>query len=338
MLVSSYTLETAATDHPAIDQVDALIGLHISRNETKHVYMQSPEEGLIQRYKMLDANKKTSRDVERTPMAKGSVAKQTELLSQDYVFDHIKNLVSSGTHYIHSPEMQLNRLHKVMFSSYGGVRMFQILHLYHSAHRLSSVQLIAYATARLENRLRWCFNTVPYTLAEHQKIEAKSKNSESLQKLKIQQEELYENLKQATPILESISDPLREKLDRIFNAHLGHNTVASYRFGNDQDEMWLTAFKEYSYAAVAAMDEYASEVLSADVTKDLDEDVRTALLGCAGKAALVLDGSSQADYCSFPFMSHSVITTLVRNMSMIERSIFEVGIGFLSYFLLRIQC
>lgn len=124
MLVSSYTLETTATDHPAIDQVDALIGLHISRNETKHVYMQSPEEGLIQRYKMLDANKKTSEDVERTPMAKGSVAKQTELLSQDYVFDHIRNLVSSGTHYIHSPEMQLNRLHKVMFSSYGGVCMF----------------------------------------------------------------------------------------------------------------------------------------------------------------------------------------------------------------------
>lgn len=290
------------------NQVDTLIGIHISRNETKHVYMQSPEEGLIQRYKILEANKKTSRDVERTSMAKGSVAKQTELLSQDYVFDHMKNLVSSGTHYIHSPEMQLNRFHKVMLSGYGG--------------------LIAYATARLENRLHWCFNTVSYTLAEHRKIEAKSKNNTSFQKLKIRKEEIFEDLKQATPILESISDPLRDKLDRIFNTHLGDNTPASYRFGNDQDETWLTAFKEYSYAVVAAMDEYASEVLSADETKDLDEDVRTALLGCAGKAALVLDDSSQADYCSFPFMSYSVITTLVRNMSMIERSIFEVSSWF----------
>ncbi|KAG2365304.1 hypothetical protein BDR07DRAFT_1481418 [Suillus spraguei] len=273
------------------NQVDTLVGIHISRNETKHIYMQSPEEGLIQR---------------THPMAKGPAAKQTELLSQDYVFDHLKILISSGTHYIYSPEMQLNRFHKVMLSSYGG--------------------LIAYATARLENRLRWCFNTVSYTLDEHQKIEVKSKNSASFQKLKIKKEEIFENLKQATPVLKAISDPLRDKLDRIFNTHLGDNTPASYRFGNDQDEMWLTAFKEYSYAVVAAMNEYASEVLSADETKDLDDDVRAALLGCAGKAALVLDVSSQAGYCSFPFMSHSVITTLVRNMSMIEGSIFEDSI------------
>ncbi|KAG2029408.1 hypothetical protein BDR03DRAFT_987774, partial [Suillus americanus] len=290
------------------NQVDALVGIHISRNETKHVYMQSPEEGLIQRYKILEADNKTWRDVERNPMAKGPAAKQTELLSQDYIFDHLRNLVSSGTHYIHSPEMQLNRFHKVMLSSYGG--------------------LIAYATARLENRLRWCFNTVPYTLDQHQKIEAKSKNATSFQKMKITKEEIFEDLKQATPVLKAISDPLRKKLDGIFNTHLGDSTPASYRFGHDQDEIWLTAFKEYSYEVVAAMDEYASEVLSADETKDLDSDVRTALLGSAGKAALVLDDSSQADYCSFPFMSYSVITTLARNMSMVERSIFEVSSWF----------
>jgi hypothetical protein len=171
-----------------------------------------------------------------------------------------------------------------------------------------------------------------YTLDEHQKLEAKSRNSksESFQKLKINKEETLENLKQATPVLKAISDPLRDKLDKIFNTHLGDNTPASYRFGNDQDEIWLTTFKEYSYAVVAAMDEYASDVLSADETKDLDKDVRTALLGCAGKAALVLDDTSHANYCSFPFMSYSVITTLVRNMSMIERSIFEVCIAFMS--------
>ena len=196
------------------------------------------------------------------------------------------------------------------------------------------MQLIAYATAHLENRLRWCFNTVSYTLAEHQEIEAKTKTSASFQRLKIKKEEIFEDLKRATPVLKAISDPLRDKLNRIFNTHLGDNTPASYRFGNDQDEMWLTAFKEYSYAVVAAMDEYADEVLSADETKDLDLDVRSALLGCAGKAALVLNNSSRADYCSFPFMSYSVITTLVRNMSMIERSIVEVSIVFISYFTL----
>ncbi|KAG1806219.1 uncharacterized protein BJ212DRAFT_1485980 [Suillus subaureus] len=273
------------------NQVDDLVGIHISRNETKHIYMQSPKEGLIQRYKMLEANNKTSWHIECIPMAKGPAAKQTELLSQDYVFGHLKNLVSSGTYYIHSPEMQLNQFHKVMLSGYGG--------------------LIAYATAHLENQLCWCFNTVSDTLAEYQKIEAKSKTSTSFQKLKIKKEEILEDLKWAMPVLNAISDPLCDKLKSIFDTHLGNNTPASYRFGDDQDEMWLTIFKEYSYAVVTAMDEYANEVLSANETKDLDLDVCSTLLGCAGKAALVLYNSNRVNYCSFPFMSYSVITTLV---------------------------
>jgi hypothetical protein len=102
-------------------QVDEIIGLHISQNETKHVYMQSPEEGLIQQYKILSATCKNWSNVERT-MAGGIFAKQNELLAQDYVFNHLATIVSSGTHYIHSPEMQFNQFYNVMFSSYGGVR------------------------------------------------------------------------------------------------------------------------------------------------------------------------------------------------------------------------
>ncbi|KAG1804138.1 uncharacterized protein BJ212DRAFT_1304437 [Suillus subaureus] len=222
------------------NQVDDLVGIHISRNETKHIYMQSPEEGLIQRYKMLEANNKTSWHIECIPMAK-------------------------GTYYIYSPEMQLNQFHKVMLSGYGG--------------------LIAYATAHLENQLCWCFNTVSDTLAEYQKIEAKSKTSTSFQKLKIKKEEILEDLKWAMPVLNAISDPLCDKLKSFFDTHLGNNTPASYRFGDDQDEMWLTTFKEYSYAVVAAMDEYANEVLSANETKDLDLDVCSALLGSIVKVS-----------------------------------------------------
>jgi hypothetical protein len=105
----------------AIGQIDEIIGLHISQNETKHVYMQSPEEGLIQQYKILSATGKNWSNVEHTT-AGGIFAKQQELLAQDYVFDHLAMIVSSGTHYIYSPEMQFNQFYNTMFSSYGGVR------------------------------------------------------------------------------------------------------------------------------------------------------------------------------------------------------------------------
>lgn len=52
-------------------------------------------------------------------------------------------------------------------------------------------------------------------------------------------------------------------------------------------------FKECSYAVVTAMNKYASKVLNADVIMDLDNDIYTTLLECTGKAAMVLDGSSQ---------------------------------------------
>jgi hypothetical protein len=69
----------------ATGQVSDIIGLHISRNDTKHVYMQSPEEGLIQKYKILCATHKNWSNIEHTA-AGGIFAKQNELLSQDYMF------------------------------------------------------------------------------------------------------------------------------------------------------------------------------------------------------------------------------------------------------------
>ncbi|KAG2355770.1 hypothetical protein BDR07DRAFT_1492786 [Suillus spraguei] len=39
-----YNLETTVTECHTIDQVDTLVGIHISRNETKHIYMQQPKE------------------------------------------------------------------------------------------------------------------------------------------------------------------------------------------------------------------------------------------------------------------------------------------------------
>ncbi|KAG2063580.1 hypothetical protein BDR04DRAFT_1123162, partial [Suillus decipiens] len=270
-------------------QVSEIIGLHISRNETKHVYMQSPEEGLIQKYRMLHAKGQSWSDIEHTT-AGGVFAKQNELLCQDYVFNHLATIVSSGTHYIHAPEMQFTQFYDTMFSSYGGI--------------------LADVTMRLENRLRLCFNTVPYK-------PKKGKDGDT---------EIYQQLKQAHPVLDAISGSLREALNDVYEKHLGGNTPASYRFGNTNEDIWLKSYLLYKFDVVSTMKDYVKDQLA---IKHLPVDVRTALEGCAAKAALVLGQSDDIeDFGYFPLMSRSVGTTLIRNLCMIERSIFEVSAWF----------
>ena len=63
--------------------MDAGLGLHISRNETKHVYMESPLEGLIQTFKTMKVEGQDWRKVKLVMMLRMNATKQHELLKQD---------------------------------------------------------------------------------------------------------------------------------------------------------------------------------------------------------------------------------------------------------------
>ncbi|KAG2090295.1 hypothetical protein BD769DRAFT_1679719 [Suillus cothurnatus] len=214
-------------------QIDEIIGLHKSQNETKHMYMQLLEEGLIQQYKIISAMGKTWSNVEHT-MAGGIFTKQQELLTQDNVFNHLAMIVSSGTHYIYLPEMQFNQFYNTMFSSYGGI--------------------IADVTMRLENQLRWCFNTISY---DSHKGDA----------------EMYQQLKQAHPVLATISDPLREALNSVYKKHLGGYTAVSYRFGNTNEDIWSKAYLQYKLDVIDVMEHYVRDKKKTHAMNGLSDDV-----------------------------------------------------------------
>jgi hypothetical protein len=123
-----------------------------------------------------------------------------------------------------------------------------------------------------------------------------------------------------------ISGPLREALNDAYEKHLGGNTPASYQFGTTDDDVWSKAYLLYKFDVISAMKD---DVQDKQAMKDLPGDVRTALEGCAAKAALVLGRSDDVhtDFGHFLLMSRFVITTLIWNLCMIERSIFEVCIS-----------
>jgi hypothetical protein len=139
---------------------------------------------------------------------------------------------------------------------------------------------------------------------------------------------MYQQLKQAHPVLAAISDPLREALNSVYKKHLGGYTAESYQLGSTNEDILSKAYLQYKLDVIDVMEHYVRDKKKMHAMNDLSDDVQTALEGCAAKASLVLRQCDNVhDFVHFPLMFCSVITTLVQNLSMIERSIFEVCIS-----------
>ncbi|KAF8415215.1 hypothetical protein L210DRAFT_3657807 [Boletus edulis BED1] len=95
---------------------------YLSTNQRIHVYKETPEEGLIQKYReMMSPMNPAKRKPEASFVTKGSVFKQWELLTQDYVTKLLGYLLDLGPHFVHSKSFKLSHFHEDMMSSYGGI-------------------------------------------------------------------------------------------------------------------------------------------------------------------------------------------------------------------------
>ena len=72
------------TDMRKIDiiQKDRKLGLHLSRNQYEHVYKESPEEGLVQKYRLeaVKGEKHRWRNIKALALSKGNAAKQNDIM------------------------------------------------------------------------------------------------------------------------------------------------------------------------------------------------------------------------------------------------------------------
>ncbi|KAI6138096.1 hypothetical protein BKA82DRAFT_26514 [Pisolithus tinctorius] len=129
----------------------------MSQNE--HTYVKAPAEGLIQQFKEALVLGHKWYNIPHAGVNAGPVGKQTELLSQDYVFKLMlfMNLVSM--HYIHFLIFNLNKLHVMMMSPGGGI--------------------IAYVMLALKEKLALCFNTIKFTIAEFKDLNQKASKHDS---------------------------------------------------------------------------------------------------------------------------------------------------------------
>ncbi|KAI5996059.1 hypothetical protein EDC04DRAFT_2612935 [Pisolithus marmoratus] len=236
---------------PEIYKISKQLGLHISRNEMKHVYMESPMEGLIQIFRAHCAADKTFKDITTVAHAKGTPAKQRELLKLDYVWDVMSYFDSAGTHFWHSDIMKFGDFYNTMLSSYGGI--------------------LAYVVRKSESRLHYCFNTLPLDDTDVDallmSIESDPNDAASTTVLRV---------------VSAITGGIRSIVDECFIMFFS-DTQASNNFANPTSEEWATAFAQYSNTLPIKFKELVDGLTSrGDLGVDVS-DVAVALKTCSLK-------------------------------------------------------
>ncbi|KAI6035842.1 hypothetical protein EDC04DRAFT_2897623 [Pisolithus marmoratus] len=290
----------------AADKISKQLGLHISRNKTKHVYMESLMEGLIQIFRAHCAADKTFKDIMTVAHAKGTPAKQRELLKLDYVWDVMSYFDSAGTHFWHSDIMKFGDFYNTMLSSYGGI--------------------LACVIRKSESCLHYCFNTLPLDDTDVDallmSIESDPNDAASMTVLR----GIYNSLKSASPVVSAITGGIRSIVDECFIMFFG-DTQASNNFANPASEEWATAFAQYSNTLPIKFKELVDGLMSrGDLGVDVS-DIVVALKTCSLKAQVVLacDHMSQ-DLPSFPFLSSSLFIAMASHLKVIESALLEFAL------------
>ncbi|KAI6043301.1 hypothetical protein EDC04DRAFT_2891150 [Pisolithus marmoratus] len=285
------------------NKISKQLGLHISRNEMKHVYMESPMEGLIQIFRAHCAADKTFKDITTIAHAKGTPAKQRELLKLDYVWDIMSYFDSAGTHFWHSDIMKFGDFYNTMLSSYGGI--------------------LAYVIRKSESRLHYCFNTLPLddTDVDALLMSIKSNPNDAASTTVLRG--IYNSLKSASPVVSAITSGIRSIVDECFIMFFG-DAQASNNFANPTSEEWVIAFAQYSNTLPIKFKELVDSLTSrGDLGVD-DSDIAVALKTCSLKVQVILacDHMSQ-DLPSFPFLSSSLFIAMASHLKVIESALLK---------------
>ncbi|KAI6044351.1 hypothetical protein EDC04DRAFT_2938010 [Pisolithus marmoratus] len=231
-----------------LGMINESLALHIAQNETKHIYMESPMEGLIQLFKIMKAQGLDYQQVKLVPQSKGNASRQRELLRQDYVWDMLSQFDTAGMHYWHADFMLFMEFYMTMMASYGGSYI--------------CYKILAYLVGCLEHKLCMCFNSVEVDEKEVKILisNLRSKKAEAAQE---KLEQLFDALHIAMPIPKAISNGIREAIDECFSSCIA-NMLGIHEIGNQSSADWATIFAQYALDVPQKIQEQSKIIFACD--------------------------------------------------------------------------
>lgn len=104
---------------------------HLSRNETKHVYMQTDEEQIIMEIQLLATLPSTKREERLKQLRSSNSSKKAiplvGVVNSEAAFKSTEILVNCSSHFLDMPELNIKWLHRELCGLHGGVCQFHFV-------------------------------------------------------------------------------------------------------------------------------------------------------------------------------------------------------------------
>lgn len=101
---------------------------YLSRNETKHVYMQTDEERVIMEFQYLASLADSQRDLRLKELRANNTSKKADplvgIITSERAFKSTTMLVKYSEHFLEMPEIGIRWLHSNLCGLHGGVGVF----------------------------------------------------------------------------------------------------------------------------------------------------------------------------------------------------------------------
>ncbi|KAG6371023.1 hypothetical protein JVT61DRAFT_10746 [Boletus reticuloceps] len=289
-----------------VEKVDEKLGLHLSQNETRFAYMESPEEGLVQRLKERLVTNQSWENFPKAPVPKGPVYRQHELLAQEYVFEFLNTCLQAGNHYLGTSEFTLNRLYGHMVSPYGGI--------------------LTHLTKMLGIRLRMCFNTVD--VGERRLQELRKQMPEDAQGPTDQALALHDELANADFVEEALTEGIYGVLEDAWNDSF-ETKEAQQCFGMETSTPWLAAWDRYMNILPNFLKTFVKNLYENNILETLSKDAQAALKTCAAKVSFMLEfhaaSTSMEPYILLPFMCKSMFSFVAKRLDTVKNAVAELS-------------
>ncbi|KAG6369867.1 hypothetical protein JVT61DRAFT_13428 [Boletus reticuloceps] len=296
------------------DKIPRDVALHLSQNESEHVYRQTAEEGIMHMFRTMKANGKTYRDVEEIEGVRGNPRKWAELLAQDYVWEFMDRTESMGIHMFDGRQnMKMQRFHSTMMGPIGGI--------------------LSYSVAQMEKCVCQCFNEVPIDEKEVDALIMLSRGNHKAkaEKARDRLREIYFDVTVASDAMKGANGAMfsiRECMDDAFLRHMGPTSEAYLLFGDHRSHRWRKAVSNYMDEVIEKLPNVIAVIGSMDAP--IDEEERQAFASmqwCVAKVKVVHWFQSRCEpevaLCMMPFMSRSVYDHMVSRLEAISKGIQE---------------
>ncbi|KAH0825870.1 hypothetical protein J3R83DRAFT_7739 [Lanmaoa asiatica] len=289
--------------------------MSMARNEIRHEYKETPEEGLVQLYsEMMLIENPGLRSPVHPQVTKGTPWKQYELLCMDYTRKVVQYFIEGGDHFMNERHFRLGRFHDEMLSSYGGI--------------------LAYYVIKLEERLRLCFNDVDFSEAQFADLYDRLKDKATRQEAVTEAKAVLRSLKRAQPLDNTLTINHRNSLDEVFVKHFGELTSVSHRIADSSCSEYATAFAQYQADVQTKLNAVTKTLEETNALSLFSNVEQQAIRQAPAKARLIMHpdlGNPMLDFSDLPFMTKSFYSILKRNFRSIENAIREVSLWWSPY-------